>query len=57
MRDPVSKQTEAGGSLNSRSAWSTEQVPGQLGYTVKPCLDKNQNQPTNQAHTQPPYLK
>ena len=33
-------------SLSSRPAWSTEQVPGQPGYRVKPCLE-----------TQPPSPK
>jgi hypothetical protein len=33
-------EAEEGGSLSSRPAWSTEQVPGQLGLIEKPCFEK-----------------
>jgi hypothetical protein len=35
-------EAEAGGFLSSRPAWSTERVPGQQGYTEKPCLGNKQ---------------
>jgi hypothetical protein len=35
------QEAEAGGFLSSRPAWSTKWVPGQQGYTEKPCLEKN----------------
>jgi hypothetical protein len=31
---------EAGASLNSKPAWTTEQVQDSQGYTDKPCLKK-----------------
>jgi hypothetical protein len=33
-------EAEAGGFLSLRPAWSTKSVPGQPGYTEKPCLEK-----------------
>jgi hypothetical protein len=38
--NPSTWEAEAGGFLSSRSAWSTEWVPG---YTEKPCLEKKTN--------------
>jgi hypothetical protein len=38
--NPSTLEAEAGGFLSSRPAWSTEWVPGQPGYTEKPCLKK-----------------
>lgn len=36
----LTRQTDAGRSLNTTPAWSTEQPPGQLGlYAKKPCLE------------------
>jgi hypothetical protein len=37
---PSTWEAEAGRFLSSRPAWSTEWVPGQQGYTEKPCLKK-----------------
>lgn len=36
---------EAGRSLSSTTACSTKQVPGQSGYTEKPCLEKPKRKP------------
>jgi hypothetical protein len=36
--NPSTWEAEAGGFLSSKPAWSTESVPGQPGYTEKPCL-------------------
>ena len=38
----IIQETEAGGSLNSRPTWSTEQVPGQPGL-YKGTLSRNNN--------------
>jgi hypothetical protein len=38
--DPSTWEAEVGGFPSSRPAWSTEWVPGQPGYTEKPCLEK-----------------
>ena len=32
------QEAEAGGFLSLKAAWSIESVPGQSGYTEKPCL-------------------
>jgi hypothetical protein len=37
--NPSTREAEAGGSLSSRPAWSTEFQDSQ-GYTEKPCLEK-----------------
>lgn len=34
--NPSIQEAEAGDSVNLGSAWSTWQVPGQPGYTMKP---------------------
>lgn len=36
--NPRNGEAQAGELLSSRPAWSTMGVPGQLGYTMKPCL-------------------
>ena len=38
--NPSTWGREAGGSLNSRPAWSTEPVPGQPGRHRQTCLEK-----------------
>jgi hypothetical protein len=38
--NPSTWEAEAGRFLSSRPTWSTESVPGQPGYTERPCLKK-----------------
>lgn len=47
-KQKVEAEAEAGGSLSSRAAWSTERGPDNQGYTERPCLDKqNRKQKPN----------
>lgn len=39
---PRTWEAEADKHLSSRQDWSTQWVPGQLGYTDKPCLKKTE---------------
>ena len=48
---PSTQEAEAGGSLGSRPAWSTEQGQDSQGYTEKPCLEKKLNKIKN-AHNE-----
>jgi hypothetical protein len=51
--NPSTWETEAGGFLSSRPAWSTEFQDSQ-GYTEKPCLEKNKtNKQTNKTKHKP----
>jgi hypothetical protein len=45
--NPSTREAEVVGFLSLRPAWSTEWVPGQPGYTEKPCLEKNQKRKKN----------
>ena len=40
--NPSTWEAELGGFPSSRSAWSTEWVPGSQGYIEKPCLERPQ---------------
>jgi hypothetical protein len=42
--NPSTRKVEASRFLSSRPAWSTKWVPGQPGYTEKPCLEKQNKQ-------------
>ena len=41
--NPSTWEAEAGGSLSSRSAWSTDRVLGSQGYAEKPVSNKQTN--------------
>lgn len=41
--NPITWEAEADGSLSLRPSWSTEQVLGHPGYTVKPVLKKTKS--------------
>jgi hypothetical protein len=45
--DPRAREAEACGSLCSKPAWSTEQIPGPQDYTEKPVLKKKPNNSKN----------
>jgi hypothetical protein len=42
--NPSTQEAEAGRFLSSMPAWSAKWVPGQPGYTEKPCLEKKTKQ-------------
>ena len=44
--NPKTQEMEARGSLSSRSAWSTEQVPGQVPKLHKEILSRKTKQTT-----------
>jgi hypothetical protein len=48
--NPSTWEAKAGRFLNSRSAWSTEWVPGQSGLHREILSRKKTNQPTNQTN-------
>jgi hypothetical protein len=41
--NPSTREVEAGGSLSSRPAWSTKQVPGQPGLHRETLCQNNSN--------------
>jgi hypothetical protein len=48
--NPSTGEVEAGGSLSSRTAWSTEHQDNQ-GFTEKPCLKNPRKQASKQTNT------
>ena len=50
--NPSTWRAEAGGSLNSKPAWSTERVPGQPGLHGETLSQKNKSNNNNKTKTQ-----
>ena len=50
--NPTFQEAEASGSLSSRLAWSTEQVPGPAGLPRETVLKKNKNKNKNKKNNQ-----
>ena len=53
--NPSTWETEAGGFLSSRPAWSTEFQDSQ-GYTEKPCLGKSKRKTKKQKQKRKLYI-
>jgi hypothetical protein len=49
---PVFRESEAGGSLSSRPAWSTEQVPGEPGLHREALERERQRDRETETETQ-----